>query len=314
MLKWILAASLISLNTFATQRDIPPDIQMDRAVYGAEEKTYTVAEIMAEPTHVLIGGVVAEPGAFPASPWVGNCTAAIVGERVLFTAAHCVSNGGSKSFTVANTKYTAKCTHHSEYRNNDTADFAVCLTDKKVQGVPFEHVTVAVGYQKGDSILLSGYGCQKWGGGLDGKYRIGKAPVTRVPVGTDYDTVTVGSAALCSGDSGGPAFLVAADGSRKVIGVNSRSNTTTTSYLSSHGVSTAQNFYKSWAQANGAKICGIHPDAVGCRMSGPQKPVTFIVESSAVKYEVTVQPGSPSTVEHSKKSFQDGADYLGGNR
>jgi hypothetical protein len=303
---------LLSLVAFAEEIPVPADIRMEEPQYTLGEKTYKVSEVIAGESPVLIGGVIADPSEFKASPWVGNCTAAIVGERVLFTAAHCVSNGGSKTFTIGTTRYSSKCTHHPEYRNNSTADFAVCLIDKPVTGdLEFEAVATSTDYQLGQMFLLSGYGCQKWGGGLDGKYRIGRAKITKLPSGTNYDTITQGDVALCSGDSGGPAWFVYPDGSRKLAGVNSRSNTTTTSYLSSHAVKTAQDFYKSWASNNSVRICGIHQDAVKCRGTRPPEPVTFHVENGAVRLEATWKPGAPYTVDEAKKALQDAADYLG---
>src|SRR5690606_31297364 len=86
----------------------------------------------------LIGGTVADPNDWPASPWVGNCSSTLIGERVLLTAAHCVSNGGTKTFNIGSTRYTGTCTHHGSYRSNSTADWALCLLTTSVTGVPLE--------------------------------------------------------------------------------------------------------------------------------------------------------------------------------
>jgi hypothetical protein len=306
-----LLLMLLSVSAFADE-PMPVDIEMPEPQYTLGEKTYKVSEVIKGEVPVLIGGVVADPNEFKASPWVGNCTGAIVGERVLFTAAHCVSNGGTKSFSIGTTRYNSKCTHHPEYRGNSTADFAVCLIDKPVTGdLEFEQVATKIDYKTGDQLLLSGYGCRAWGGALDGKYRIGRAKITKLPSGSNYDTITQGDVALCSGDSGGPAWFVYPDGSRKLIGVNSRSNTTTVSYLSSHAVSTAQSFYKSWASQNGAKICGIHSEAVKCRGSKPSEPVKFVIENGAVKTETVWKPSAPYTADEAKAAIQQAADFLG---
>lgn len=265
----------------------------------SDERSYTVGQVMRGEAPELIGGVIADPAEFPASVWVGNCTAVVAGEKVLLTAAHCTSNGGTKSFSVGTTKYSAKCTHHPSYRGNSTADWAICLVDKKVEGIPYEQVASEKEYELESEILLSGYGCRIWGGGIDGKYRIGKAPVIRMPLGSNYDTVTRGKSALCSGDSGGPAWVVS-EGGRKLIGVNSRSNTTTTSYLSTHWVETAQSFYKSWAEKNQVKICGIDQDALGCRDSVPPIPNSFEVDGRVAKASVVLKAGFEELLEKLK--------------
>lgn len=274
------------------------------AIANAEERVYTVKDVMTGEAPDLIGGVIADPAEFPASVWIGNCTGTVAGERVLLTAAHCVSNGGTKSFSVGTTKYNARCSHHPSYRGNSTADWAICLVDKKVEGIAYEQVAKEKEYEIESEILLSGYGCRIWGGGLDGKYRIGRAPVIRLPSGSNFDTVTRGKSALCSGDSGGPAWFVKPSGERKLIGVNSRSNTTTTSYLSSHWVETAQSFYKNWAQSNAVKICGIHEDALGCRFVTPPIPNHFEVDGRVAKASVTLKSGFEELLEKLKVEIQ----------
>lgn len=270
-----------------------------------EKSCYKVSEVMAEISPTLIGGVPADPAEFPASVWIGNCTAAIAGERVLITAAHCVNNGGSKAFSVGPNTYAAKCTHHPAYRGNSTADWAICLVDRKVEGVPYEKVATQIEYKIGDELLLSGFGCTKWGGGIPKLvYRIGKSPVIRLPSGSNYDTVTRSSVALCSGDSGGPAWLVKEDGDRFLVGVNSRSDTTVTSYLSSHAVQTAQSFYKDWALKNKVEICGIHDTAVGCRNTTPPIPNSFTVEGVVGSAAVKLNKGFEEMLEGLKLKIE----------
>ena len=222
----------------------------------------------------LIGGTVADPSQWMASPWVGNCSSTLIGDRVLMTAAHCVSNGGTKSFSIGTTVYRGTCTHHSSYRGNSTADWALCRLSSAVPNVPFEVIATSdqAACSVGKSFTWTGYGCQRWGGGIDGKFRTGAVATIRCPSGNNYDTITRGSVALCSGDSGGGGYVVEADGKRYVVGVNSRSNTTDTSYISSTYVGSFRTWAQTWGDANGVKICGIHADAQGCRDGGIDPP------------------------------------------
>lgn len=228
-------------------------------------------EQKAEPT--LIGGRAANPKDWPASVYASMngaaCTATVVGEKVLFIAAHCVSNGGTASFKINGKQYKSKCEHSPDYRRDSTADWSLCLVSEKVEGVPYEVVNQDESLVKaGDEILLTGFGCvrQGGGGGNDGTYRIGEAKVLRVTQG-DNDIVTKGGAALCFGDSGGPAFkyLDAEKTKRVQISINSRGDIRTTSYLSAVHTAPAKKFIKEWSSKNDVRICGVHSDAAGCR-------------------------------------------------
>ncbi len=236
-------------------------------------------ELASEPSFVvtksgepaLIGGTVAPAGMFPASPWVGNCSATIIGERTLKTASHCVANGGSKTFQIGANRYTSTCTHHPSYARNATADWALCYTNVKVDGIPYESIATAaeVGCHQGLVFTWTGYGCQRWGGGIDGQFRYGNVSAISCPSGTNYDTITRGSVALCSGDSGGGGYTKPGEG-RKVVGTNSRSNTTDTSYVSSTYTSAFRDWAKTWGDGKGTKICGVHADAPGCTSNDPE--------------------------------------------
>jgi Trypsin len=232
---------------------------------------------LSDPTDLsptLIGGTVADPADWPASPWVGNCSSTLIGERTLMTAAHCVSNGGSKSFTIGSTRYTGSCTHHPSYRGNATADWALCYLSQAVAGVKFESIATSAeaSCDRGDMFLWTGYGCQRWGGGIDGRFRVGQVAATNCPSGTNYDTITRGSVALCSGDSGGGGYVLLAGGVRKVVGVNSRSNTTDTSYVSSVYTTSFRQWAETWGDGKSTKICGIHADTTNCRSDNTPPP------------------------------------------
>lgn len=251
----------------------------------------------------LIGGSVTDQSQWPASGFgrSGNasCSYTIVGERTLLTAAHCVRDGGTFNFARQGVNYSAVCTHHPQYSqaawdfassvttpgNSDdslpqipvgaTEDWALCITNAVVQGVPYEVVAVNsadVACINGLEITLSGFGCTRWGGSIDGQFRVGTAPTIQCPSSQAQDLVTRGRVALCSGDSGGGAYIVAPDGSRKYVGTNSRSNTTTTSYLSSTFGPKFGSWARSWAAQKQTQICGVTADAQGCRGGGSPNP------------------------------------------
>jgi hypothetical protein len=107
--------------------------------------------------------------------------------------------------------------------------------------------------------LLTGYGCvnKGGGGGNDGYLRIGEAKVTKVPTNTNFDIVSKGTAALCFGDSGGPAYK-----NDRLIGVNSRGNIENTSYVSAVHMAD-ESYMLTWAKANKVEICGVNRNCGG---------------------------------------------------
>lgn len=235
--------------------------------------------VMADSINKLIGGTIPQAADWPASfasrQSGSGCTATLIAENVLQLAAHCVGNGRTAQIVSNGTTYTGTCTHAPGYNGDPTADWALCKMQTAVDRAWYEKVLqdgskVVVG----GKLKLAGAGCTTPGGndGAFGTFRVGEATVTKIPT-SDNDTVTKGGAALCFGDSGGSAFLEEANGQRWVVGVNSRGDIQTTSYLASVFTNEAKQFYSQWAQANGAKICGIAQDAVKCQGASPIDPV-----------------------------------------
>ena len=134
-------------------------------------------------------------------------------------------------------------------------------------------------------------------GGIDGTYRIGESKIIRMPSGTSNDIITQGGAALCFGDSGGPAFHINANGERVVVSTNSRGDIRTTSYLSSTHTSYAKRFFQSWYEKTGFKICGYHADATGCRGgSNGTEPSEFDLNHPLMTVHGKATPGNESQI------------------
>lgn len=231
----------------------------------------------------LIGGSPADPGDYPASFYArhgsGACTGTLVSEKVLLTAAHCVTGSYKATLRRAGVTYRAACEAAPEYfSGKPSADYALCLLDQPLKEVRYESVSADPSRLKvGGSLLLAGFGCIKEDMtlGNDGIYRYGTTTIDSLPKGGSNTIVTRGGVALCPGDSGGAAFLRTASG-RMVVSVNSavrifpgsdpvKVDPAKISYLASLSSDTAGAFLRAWRTAKGVKICGLDQAASGCR-------------------------------------------------
>ncbi len=188
------------------------------------------------------------------------CTATVVGPRVIITAGHCADTGNNANFKINGKAYVAKMTQSSLFQGQDH-DISVGITSEDITGI--QYASVGGKATTGLGITLMGYGCTNpgGGGGNDGVLRMGETVITAF---SKFDMVSrkAGGAALCFGDSGGPAFLLDR-GKHLLLGVNSKGNIQDTNYDTRTDVTESTTFLQTMATQNGVTICGINKDFGG---------------------------------------------------
>jgi hypothetical protein len=274
-------------KTFVVAPSLTPDDDVEfKAVLDLEQ-----APKGGEPE--LRGGQEANSTDWPASLYAtfstprgpAACTAALLGPKVMLTAAHCVPSSGIVKFSYEGhaQSYTATCTKHPKYTAappDKSADYALCTVAPRFAapvGFLYETVNLAgMSTHVKQTVVLAGYGCVSSivakSGQIDGKYRVGFNSIVET---SDTPEKTFGEAFyagrennnlftaddpsrsnLCPGDSGGPMFVRPQSGSasqfanRTIAGVNSRvfyTDATETAYGSSLISATGGPDFRDWA-------------------------------------------------------------------
>lgn len=213
-----------------------------------------------------------------------SCTSAAIGPSVLLTAAHCVdakdsSDKGKTKTVLVNLPTGAvsgRCEMHFVYKEKDvpaentprsSEDFALCLMNGEFSGINFEVLSNENREERGDPVLVSGYGCRGFeminGNHVflpsDGRLRANPNIVSQHN-GAWFYTASKNALMpyLCPGDSGGPVFAPTRDGTmeerRRISGVNSAVMNNKTSLYSSTTSTTFREFLTKWLAAHNENL------------------------------------------------------------
>jgi hypothetical protein len=207
----------------------------------------------------------------------GDCAATVVGPRAILTAAHCAVEGATASFSVNGKQYSAKMSRSPLYPQQDH-DVAIGVTNVDIEGA--KPATIGGTATVGLGITIFGAGCTASGGGTsDGVMRMGDTVITGFS-GFDAVSRKAGGAAVCFGDSGGPAIIVS-NNKHLVVGVNSKGNIQDTNYSVRTDITQTTDFLKKYASTNNTTICGINSDCSSQPVPAPT--CTMTASPSALK-------------------------------
>ncbi|MEW2579599.1 S1 family peptidase [Streptomyces syringium] len=218
-------------------------VRRPRATLAAGLLTSTVMAglLTAAPAHAVVGTATKEGSyAFTAKLDIGggerSCTAALVEQQWLVTAASCFADNPEQGFTVAagapKLKTVATIGRTDLTRDGGTTanvvelvprtdrDMVMAKLDKRVTDIAPVNLGLSAP-QQGEDVFISGYGRAKdeWVPDRLHYAKFGVGAVKDTTVGLDGKA---DNAVVCQGDTGAPAFRDVG-GRYELVGVNSRS-------------------------------------------------------------------------------------------
>jgi hypothetical protein len=213
------------------------------------------------PSPMVYKGTKSIEGEFPEVGFLGFCTATAVGPNIIYTAAHCVSNGQKVNWKMRSNQvsYSGVCNRHPQYNDRTVFnDYAFCILDKSL---PAETVYASfdlVGVPDSDwEFLLNGFGAPYLGNHYWGKAGYSKT--------SGQDIITCGPANLGGGDSGGAFFKWSTDrrdvATHQIIGTNSRAGGGC-SYFNRVNHANFKPYALTVSKKAGTYICGVDKDCL----------------------------------------------------
>lgn len=223
----------------------------------------------------IIGGEVVPPGQFLDCVAVGNdqqwaCTGTLIAANVVITAGHCADSATriyigrdvSKKGTVVK---VAQSVRHPQYKKQANNDLMVLILEQPVAGVAPRALAGKTLIDKASDGRVVGFGNTDLAGQLGyGIKRFVDVPIVsgackgtvdgqqdRFMYGCDKGQELVAGRPLtardsCTGDSGGPFYVLDAHGNWLLAGATSRATTSAMSNCGDGGVYVRLDRYKTW--------------------------------------------------------------------
>ena len=204
-----------------------------------------------------------------------QCSATLVGPKVVLTAAHCFPQPGIPhpvTFSLNKSRTNATCTRFTGFNSTTrSGDWALCRLDDDIQSVPSDPVALDARLSDETPVLVTGFGLTGITGVEIGDgFSIGPARVSSLPTSGSSRMETTGSQGL-SGDSGGATYFVDEAKRRWIVAVNSAQATVNnlTTVTSSLTTGEALDFFSKWLcekENRGLRISGMNFDTASCQV------------------------------------------------